>query len=335
MILTLLEPGNPPSFSGAPRSRSSAGGAAGAAWNSFWTGTRPIQWLYGNFSGSEQIFHFSRDMDGTNRLWEAFSPDRLDDGCPITWYAEMRAIDGGTPLQQKAFRYSDLYLQELSGKVDIGVFWSGAARGKYKKILAKRITASRGSIRTGSIITASTKLFALKNQSRVLRTEDARELASRETLSSTGIESPEAEFLDESFQLLVVGSGPAALQAIRYYLEPPAGQAGSNSPNKELSGGVESDEPEENFVRFDGAAAESHDFDEALAALSADIPLYVSNRTATVTQGGLTSVMTGYGESIISQDDADKIALAVATKKAVGELQRDLPKIVSVGLELA
>lgn len=312
-----------------------SGGAAGAAWNSVWTGTRPVQWLYGNFAGSEQVFYFSKDFDGTNRLWEAFSPDRLDDGCPITWYVEGRGIDGGTPLMQKIFRYVDVFLQELSGDIDVAVFWAGASRGRYKKILEKRIRASRGTIRSGVAIRYDTLLFALKKQMRILRTQDARELASKETKSSTGVESPDAEFLDESFQVLIVGSGPAAVQGIRYFLEPAPGQSGSNSPEKELSGGVEVDEDEENFVRFDGAASESHTFQEALNSLSEDIPVFVSNRTATITQSGLTSVMNGYAESVVSQADADKIALCVATKKAVNELQRNLPKLVSVGLELA
>ena len=37
--------------------------------------------------------------DGNNRLWEAFSADRLDDGCPITWYLETRAVNGNVPLR--------------------------------------------------------------------------------------------------------------------------------------------------------------------------------------------------------------------------------------------
>ena len=312
-----------------------ANGASRAAWNGFWTGTRPIQWLYGNFSGQEQIFYFSKDYDGVNRLWEAFSPDRQDDSCPITWYVETRGVDGSLPLQMKKFRYSDVFLQELAGKVDVAVFWAGSTRGKYKKILTKRINASRGSIRSGSTIRYDTKLFAMKNQMRTIRTQDALQLAVNETLTSTDIESPDNEFIDESFQLLIVGSGPGAVQGIRYYLEPPLGAAGSIGPNSELAGRVETDETEENFVRFDGAAAESHNFEDALAALSADIPLFVSNRTATVTQDGMTAVGTGYAESVISQADADKIAECIAAKKAVRQLQNDLPKIVSLGLALA
>jgi len=310
------------------------GGASAAAWNSVWTGTRPAQWIYGSFGGTEQIFHISTDFDGNNRLWDSFTPDRLDDGCPITWYVETRGIDGDLPLQQKKFLYAEVALQELSGKFDIAVFWAGASRGKYKRILTKRINASLGSIRSGETIRFDTLLFGLKKQMRNIRTQDARQLASATTLSSTDVESPDAEFIDDAFQLLVVGSGPGAVAGIRYFLEPPTGTAGSNSPNKEVSGAVEVDETEENFVRFDGAAAESHVFDEALAAFSGDIPKFISNKTETVVQGGITAVGTGYAESVISQQDADKIAQCIARKVAVEELQESLPKIVSVGLSL-
>ena len=310
-------------------------GASGAAWNSVWTGTRPAQWLYGSFGGYEQIFHISPDFDGSTRLWESFTPDRLDDGCEITWYLETRGIDGDLPMQPKKFLYADVALQEIAGQFDIAVFWAGASRGKYKRILTKRINASRGSIRSGETIRYDTLLFALKKQMRSLRTQDARQLASATTLSSTDVESPDAEFIDDAFQLLVVGSGPGAVAGIRYYLEPPTGTAGSNSPNKEVSGAVEFDETEENFVRFDGAAAESHVFADALAAFSGDIPKFVSNKTETVTQDGMTAVGTGFAESVISQQAADKVAQCIATKVAVEELQEALPRIVSVGLSLA
>jgi hypothetical protein len=223
-------------------------------------------------------------------------------------------------------------MTELSGEVDVAVFWAGSGRGKYKKILQKRIRASRGSIRSGSIIKADTLIYALKKQMRGLRTQDAKELALGETQRSDNVEDDAVEFIDESFQLLIVGSGPGAVAGLRYYLEPPEGVQGAIGPNKELAGRVELDETEENFVRFDGAAAESHVFEDALAALSTEIPRYVANTSVTFTQDGFTATATGTGESVISQMNADRIANVTATKKAVAELQQVLPKIVSVGL---
>jgi len=113
------------------------------------------------------------DFDGQNRLWEAFSPDRLDDGCPITWYVETRAYSFNVPLEDKTMRYADIYLSELAGLDDFAVFWAGPYRGRYKRIMTKRIESPRGSIRVGHPITSDQKMFAFKKQTRPLRTQDA------------------------------------------------------------------------------------------------------------------------------------------------------------------
>ena len=299
------------------------------AWNSFWTGTRPVEWFYGLFAGSNRIFYASADFDGQNRLWEAFSSDRLDDGCPITWYVETRAYSANVPLKDKKMLYADLYLSELAGTVDLGVFWAGPHRGRYKRILTKRIEAPRGSFRVGHDITSDQKIFAFKKQVRALRTQDGRMLASSEDLSSCDIESFKLEFLDESFQLLIVGSGPGAVRGVRVYLEPAPGTPGSVSPNKELSGRCEESEgPEQNFVRFDGAASDS------VEELNGNLLLFTSNQTVTLSEQGITEVGTGYGESVISQDDADKIATTTARRKAARKLEEALPILISTGLGL-
>jgi hypothetical protein len=299
------------------------------AWNSMWSGTRPVEWLYGLFAGSNRIFFVSADFDGQNRLWEAFTPDRLDDGCPITWYGETRAFSAEVPLRDKTVRYADIFMSELSGTVDIAVFWAGPYRGRYKRLMTKRIEAPRGSIRQGHKIKSSEKMFAFKKQTRPLRTQDAKELASAEDLSSCDVESFKLDFLDESFQLLIVVSGPGAVRGIRIYMEPAPGTPGAVSPNKELSGRCEEDEgPEQNFVRFDGAASDS------IAELNANIPLFTSNQTVSITEQGLTEVGTGYGESIISQQDADKIAQAIARRRASRQLELSLPIMISTGTGL-
>lgn len=300
-----------------------SGQKAPPIWNSFWTGTRPVEWLTCKVNGVNRCFHISEDYDGEARLWEAFTPDRLDDGCPITWWVETRAVNLGATGKLKEFRYADVFLSELTGRVDVAVFYAGSHRGRYKKILEKRIQAARGSIRSVQTITSETLIFALKKQSRELRTQDGRSLIAETTMSSCGVESPNLEFKDEAFQLLIVGSGPGAIRGYVVYAEPPT--------NEDDSGRVEADETEENFVRFDGAASESSSFEEALAQFTEDIPQYFSTRTATVTQGALTEVATGEGESIISQSNADYIADVTARRTAVEALQQRLPRIVSVG----
>lgn len=292
------------------------------AWNGFWTGTRPVEWQSGQFNGESRVLYISTDYDGMNRLWEAWTPDRRDDGCPITWWLETRAVSE-TPGKLHEFRYAELFLTELSGDVDVAVFWAGSSRGKFKKILTKRIRASRGTFRSGQKIKMTDKIFALKKQSRLVRTQDGKALTTGETLSSCDVEAPHEEFIDDAFQLLIVGSGPGAVKGFITYSEPPK--------NLDNAGGCEEDETEENFVRFDGAAAEDPGFDEALQAFDENIPLYVSNRTATVTQNGVTEIAVGEATSVISQADADKVALCVATRKAANRLESVLPQIVSLG----
>jgi hypothetical protein len=92
-----------------------------------------------------------------NRLWEAFFPDRPHDGCPITWYAETRAHTMGLAYKLKDFRYADIFACELLGTVDIAVFWAGGHRGKYKRILTKRINATRGLCGPAKPFTQTTK----------------------------------------------------------------------------------------------------------------------------------------------------------------------------------
>lgn len=295
---------------------------APSVWTSFWTGTRPVEWVSGTIGGKSAIYYLSEDYDGENRLWEAFTPDRQDNKCPITWYVETRGYNAGNPLIEKEFRYAKVYLSELSGTVDLAVFWAGAIRGKFKRILTQRFNATVGCFRPGGRISAATRLFALKKQSRVAQTQDGREILESETQSSCGVESPNAEFIDDAFQLLIVGSGPAAIRGIRVFMDPPR--------NPELSGSCPEDESEENLVRFDGASAEG-DFEEAYAALESDVNEFTSRRVETITVGEFTAIGTGVGRSIISQEDADKQASAMARRIASRQLEKTLPPILSLG----
>jgi hypothetical protein len=91
------------------------------------------------------------------------------------------------------------------------------------------------------------------------------------------------------------------------------------------------DETEENLVRFDGAASESHNEAAAWAQLSQGNLQFSSVQTVTLSAGGFTEVATGESSSYISQKDADKVATCIATRKAAHELEEILPLIVSLG----
>ncbi len=304
---------------------------SGPSWASFWIGTRPVEWMYGPVGGQERIFHVSADEDGHNRLWEAFQPDRLDNGCPITWYAEPRGYFGQTSDAQKLpgqpckMNWAEIAFVGIEEDLDVGVFYAGGLRGVYKNILAKRITVERGSLMPESEITATTELFAFKPQSRIARTEDAAQKATTEDGGSCPVESANNEDIDESFQLLIVGHGPAAIRWIRVY---------GTSQTESMSGNAEACENEtpHNAIRFDGAGVQSEDISELSSELAAAaVRRYTSNQTVTLEQDGISTVGVGAAESIVSQDAADRVARIIATRHAEKELTDALPKVYGIG----
>lgn len=310
--------------------------ASGPSWASIWTGTRPVEWASGTVAGAERSYYVSVDYDGTNRLWEAFLPERLDNKCPITSAMFSRGYFGISPdagAQDKApgadstFRYADVALTGVEETLDIAVFYAGALRSGFKKILAKRLEAKRGNVFRDRRITATTKLFAYKPQSRTLRTQDAYHLQQATETGTCPVERPLTEDNDEGFQLFVVWQGPATIRFIRAWGQPkPESQSGG--------GDACDDETLYNVVKFDGAAAVSSDLSEAdAAALSRSMVVYRSNQTATLTRDEFTAVGVGHAESLITQQTADRVAQCVAEKSADAQLLRVLPPVLSRGKE--
>jgi hypothetical protein len=297
------------------------------AWNSVWTGTRPIQWITMSVRGKMRVFYISFDYDGVNRVWEAFTPDRLDNWCPISWWFETRAYIGQREyeLRNKTFKFADIYATEMLDVVDVGAYWAGANRGHYKQIFKKRFIATRGCFRPGIQISMQSKIYAFKKQSRTIRTQDGKELDSTYSFSSCGVEDSWEEFYDRSFQLLVAGSGNFACSSIKLYMEPPRPQDILESHD------VCEDETDENVVRFDGAAADSHNEEDAWKELETAPTEFLSVQMVTASRDGFSEVGTGRGRSIVSQQDADKIAQRAALRLAARQLEDDLPRIVSLG----
>jgi hypothetical protein len=309
---------------------------SGPSWASNWIGTRPVEWVSGNISGAERIFHVSADEDGVNRLWESFTPDRLDNGCPITWAVETRGFFGQTansPIQMKKLpgarcrmAWADIGLAGIAEDLDLGVFYAPGVRGAYKSILAKKISVERGNLDMTREITATTQLFAFKPQARVARTEDANQQSTAFESGSCGIEKNELENIDESFQLLIVGHGPATICYIRAF---------GLTVSEDFSGDPDAcqDETPYNTIRFDGAGA--RDVDAGVAsAEQALLPLAhnTSHRTEVIHQLGQSAVGVGFAESIVSQAAADRVANVVAIKRAESELRQSLPPTLSAGV---
>lgn len=290
-----------------------------SVWNTYWTGTRPVEWSSGEVQGVQRIFHASVDYDGVNRLWEAFLPERRDNGCPITCTFESRGYFSKLPLQDKEYRYADLFFTELIGDVDIGVFWGGASRGPYKQVVAKRVHCTQGSLRYDRELVADEDVFSLKKQSRRIRTQDVR-LLDEDNQTSCGLEYKTRETIDDSFQLFIVWSGEAALSGLRMFFDP---------VNDDLSAKCEEDEDDgkERAVRFDGESMVGT-LDDVLDTLAVGPTVYTANVTVVDSVKGIQSVQTGNGASVISQKDANKIADSEARARIARELEQTVPPVL-------
>lgn len=189
-----------------------------AAWNSVWTGTRPVQWAVGSVNGVQRVFHVSTDADGKNRLWEAFSPSRQDNGMPITCYVETKSHanfhEEAQGLDIKTFRFAELEFTDISGTLDIKVYWAGL-RGNYKQLSVFRFEAPEGIANTNRIFTLDDTMLSYRPQSRLVRTTEV--LNDNTEGSVCGIESPYPDRHDRAFSLLIVWSGRAALRSYRIF----------------------------------------------------------------------------------------------------------------------
>ncbi len=304
---------------------------SGPSWSGYWIGTRPVQWMSGNIVGAERIFYTSHDADGVNRLWEAFTPDRLDNGCPITWAFETRGYFGQTTQSQKIpgslvrMAWADVAVVGIEEDLDLGIFYAPGVRGSYRQILKKRISVQRGSFISGQEVTESTQVFAYKPQSRVERTEDANQQSTEGESGSCGVEKDELDNIDESFQLLIVAHGPGSVRWIRPF---------AFSVSEDFSGDPKAcqDEDPYNLVRFDGEAVGGPILTQDVLALALKaVQRYTANQTVIVDQAGFSAVGVGFAESIVAQQAADRVAEIIATKMAENELRAVVPPIISAG----
>jgi hypothetical protein len=303
----------------------------GATWDGYWTGTRPVEWVYGVIAGKERAYHVSKDEDGANRLWECFQEERLDNGCPITWAFGTRGYFGATsqipypPGRDKRFCFADLSLCEVIGELDVAVFYAGGTRGPFKQIMIKHVSAEEGILHADEELDYNTEIYGLKPQSRQVRTEDVREKPI-DALQSCPVERSKNELEDDCFQLVVVGQGRGGVRWIRAF-----GQTAA----EDNSGECEKDETVYNAVRFDGAAKKDADFDVVEAALLASFYFFESTQTVILTTtDGYQSIGFGATTSVISQATADRVATAIATQYAEKLLRDQIPPFLSDGSEV-
>jgi hypothetical protein len=200
-------------------------------------------------------------------------------------------------------------------------------RGSFKPIATRRISVEKGSLSFDRDININTDLFAYKEQSRILRTEDLSQQFPDEESGSCPVESNLNDDNEESFQLLIVGHGPATLRWVRSFA--------TIAPEEDFSGSAKACENEEEFntTRFDGESVFNVNSDEAEALLSAKpLRIFTSIQTASVSQSGISAVGVGTAESIVNQGAADRVANRVATRAAEIEVQAFSEPFLSLGI---
>lgn len=111
------------------------------AWLGIWMGTRPVQWTTANVSGKDRAFFLSQDRCGV-RVWEAFSGNKgKDNGGRIFCSVEMPGLWFKEPTAYKRFLYSEWFLSQLFGEVDITVDYKGDW-GCWKRIADLHLCAT-------------------------------------------------------------------------------------------------------------------------------------------------------------------------------------------------
>lgn len=290
---------------------------APSAWASIWTGIAPVEWASINIYGRTRLFCAAKDDDGNNRIYEAFSNAKRDKCTDIPWSLETRSYTGGT-MQKKHFRYAEYALSEIAGQVDMKISWAGGSRGRWKPCATPTFLAREGNVEAGRVYEADENLLGLKKQSRVERTQDVRDLP-EDSLSSAGIEGQvfrtesEKEAIDSSFALRFEGSGQVAIRAVRLFMDLEPEPDGGMQDNTEL---------DEQFVRFDGAAATTE------APLQADEPPFTATKTERAQVKNYAATATVTTESFVSQSDADKRASQAARCRAEAEVRFKVPAYV-------
>lgn len=179
-----------------------------AAWNGWWTGVRPVQWATGDVNGVQRAFCLSRDHDGINRVWEAFTEIPGDNGYPITSYIETRTYNNQSKVN-KQYLHSKLFLNEMSGEIDLGVF-VGATRGPYNHLVGLRMHAKAGSI--GELIPENVSDY--KPQTRVINTQSFF----KDSCESC-IESTLPDNIDVGFQHYVTWTGDLGINGIQLFFD--------------------------------------------------------------------------------------------------------------------
>lgn len=180
-----------------------------SSWAGYWSGWRPIEWTRGIINGSERLFFGSVDYDGKNRIWEAMLPEKTDNGCRITCYAQLRDHAAGN-LDLKRYEWSKFFLSQIYGNVDLNVYVA-STKGGYQLQKNYRMVASEGQVFSDTQYSENGP-YLIGNivQSRVIRTPSN---PPDNDCNKCGVESEVGNMIDYAFSHLLVWSGQMGVRA--------------------------------------------------------------------------------------------------------------------------
>jgi hypothetical protein len=202
-------------------------------WPSIWTGWRPVEWAGGMVGNRERVFFLSKDLDGAGRIWEAFLPERQDNGCAITCYLLTKQHTGseaapGEGLRRKRFRFGKAFLTDILGNVSLR-WWATSPLGSPYTLGSKEIVATRGQVYSSQTYSEPGEgghLFtANRRQGRIIYSEE--NMQNEEGCTSCGVQTENTDNAGYAFGLFLVWSGDMAVSAYQVFM----------SDDKEKDGG--------------------------------------------------------------------------------------------------
>jgi hypothetical protein len=270
------------------------------AWNSVWTGWRPVEWAVGTVDGRDRVFFASKDLDESNRVWEAFTADRTDNGCAITCSVQFAMDPLGNTGAVKKFGYAEIDLAQLKDTTAVMAAVQGW-KGFFERVLTKDIVA------TSDRIDSTVELddaFSLGSNYKQFRTVRTKNWDLPEEHNAHLVEAdlwPKQVQYDRAFQLMLAWSGVAGVLGFRTYA--------TDAPDQN-DGYCEGDETGLRHVTITGKSSTLADPED-----QADMPFPVftgtASNTITIEQSdGSQYIYTSSASatSQISQNDADRKA---------------------------
>jgi len=180
------------------------------AWEGLWTLPRglgyPVQFVNGIFTGQERLFMLAWDPDAGRQsvaeVCEWLDDDQLADGTRsrISWQLQSPNFHVGALFRDKKFSQGRLYLRDVRGVLDWGVYWRGNGEGAWKLWRRGKVEVETSD-------------------------EDYLELGGKDYAIGLG-EFPAMAKPYRFLQLMVRGRGVASVEAIKPYVGKPESEDG-------------------------------------------------------------------------------------------------------------